>query len=785
MSDYRLFLESKRVRVEPSGVEYPGDMHPSLFPFQSDIVRWALRRGRACIFADCGMGKTLMQLAWADKVQRHTGGKVLILAPLAVSNQTVDEGARFGISVKAARTHSDIDGPGIWITNYEMLHHFTPREFSGVVLDESSILKAYTGKVRTQIIESFVDTPFRLACTATPSPNDYMELGNHAEFMGAMSRTEMLSMYFIHDGGETQKWRLKGHAEGIFWKWVCSWAVMIRRPSDLGYSDDGFILPDLIIVSDVVGEDNGSVAATLHERRKARRESIGQRVERVASMVNATDHPWLVWVDLNDEGDAMEAAIPGSVQVAGADSPEDKADRMLGFASGKYRVLITKPSIAGFGMNWQHCADMAFVGLSDSYEKYYQAIRRCWRFGQANAVTAHVVTAPGEAAVVDNINRKEEEAKRMADEMVTHMADISSKEIRGLVRTEHTYKEDQAHSDLFKIHLGDCVEVLATLPDASVDYTVFSPPFASLYTYSNSERDMGNARTHSEFFEHFKFAIGHLLRVTKPGRLCSFHCMNLPTSKTRDGVIGLTDFRGELIRAFRDAGWIYHSEVVIWKNPVTAMQRTKALGLLHKQLKKDSGMSRQGIPDYLVTMRAPGDNAERVTHTDDGFPVAVWQQYASPVWMDINPSDTLQYRSARADQDERHICPLQLGVIERAIELWSNPGDTVLSPFAGIGSEGFVALRRGRKFVGIELKESYFNIAKQNLAAAASEPPDTRDVGPAHPDQVEAGSNKANRLVDLIEGNIKPVHAEMVASAPDEPEGDVNEVGEVQFALFD
>ena len=276
---------------------------------------------------------------------------------------------------------------------------------------------------------------------------------------------------------------------------------------------------------------------------------------------------------------------------------------------------------------------------------------------------------------------------------------------------------DQTEGENFVAYHGDCIDVMRGLPDDSIHYSVFSPPFASLYTYSASPRDMGNCRDYDEFFAHFMYLIPELYRVTKPGRLLSFHCMLLPTSKTRDGVIGLRDFRGELIRAFVECGWIFHSEVVIWKDPVTAMQRTKALGLLHKQIKKDSCMSRQGIPDYLVTMRKPGDNAEPVTHTNKTFPVELWQRYASPVWMDINPTDTLQYRSARENEDERHICPLQIDVIRRALKMWSNPGDTVLSPFMGIGSEGYVALEEGRRFVGAELKASYYGQACRNLAA--------------------------------------------------------------------
>jgi DNA modification methylase len=280
---------------------------------------------------------------------------------------------------------------------------------------------------------------------------------------------------------------------------------------------------------------------------------------------------------------------------------------------------------------------------------------------------------------------------------------------------------DQKEGDGWVMYHGDCVDVVRGLPESSVHYSIFSPPFASLYTYSNSERDMGNCSDHAQFFEHMDHLIPELFRVMIPGRLVSFHCMDLPTSKARDGVIGISDFRGALIRHFEAAGWILHSQVVIWKDPVTAMQRTKALGLLHKQLKKDSCMSRQGIPDYLVTMRKPGDNPERVTHTNETFPVQMWQRYASPVWMDIDPSDTLQHRSAREHDDERHICPLQLQVIRRGLELWTNPNDRVLSPFAGIGSEGHVAREMGRRFIGAELKKSYFDQAAANLTRAGKQ----------------------------------------------------------------
>ena len=731
--NYGEFLSTKSNIDVPTGIDVD-HINPMLFDFQRDITRWALKRGRAAIFADCGMGKTPMQLEWAN----HIPGKVLIVAPLAVSTQTIREAAKFGIDGVTYSPDGRVKSR-ITITNYERLERFDLSEFTGLVLDESSILKSYTGKFRTMLIERSVSVPFRLACTATPAPNDFMELGNHAEYMGTMTRSEMLAMFFIHDGGETQKWRLKGHGESEFWKWLCSWAVMIRKPSDLGYNDGDFILPGLHIEQRTVhasSVQDGFLfpveARTMAERRGARRSTIGDRVNAAAELANNSDESWLIWCDLNDESSMLSAAIPDAVEVRGSDSREHKESAMMGFSAGDVRVLVTKPSIAGFGMNWQHCHNMAFVGLSDSYEKFYQAVRRCWRFGQTCEVNAHVITADIEGAVVRNIRRKEEDAARMAEMMVDHMHDINAENIRGTKRTTNEYVTRTETGRGWTLHLGDSVEVIRGMETESVDFSVFSPPFASLYTYSNSDRDMGNSRDSAEFFEHFRFLINDLFRVTKSGRLVSIHCMNLPTSKVRDGYIGLRDFRGDIIRAFQDAGFIYHSEACIWKDPVTAMQRTKALGLLHKQIVKDSTMSRNGIPDYLVTMRKPGENADPVVGEfdhfcgDEGafksngrFSIDVWQKYASPIWDDIRPGNTLQYRAARHDDDERHICPLQLDVIHRALQMWSNPGDVVFSPFAGIGSEGYESLKLGRRFVGIELKGSYFDVAVSNLKAAA------------------------------------------------------------------
>lgn len=697
----------------------PSSFINQMFPFQKKITEWALKCGRACIFADCGMGKTLMELAWAKEVSRY--GKVLIVAPLAVAQQTTREGDKFGIPCVYSRKLCDSD---ITVTNYEMLSKFNPDDYIGFIIDESSILKSFDGKYRNMLMDFSSNIKYRLACSATPAPNDYMELGNHSEFVGALSRTEMLSKYFVHDGGRTSNWRLKGHAEVEFWRWVSTWAVAITHPSEIGDDTPGYTLPDLtthmeyIDLPDDIHESQGTLfpvpVKTLNEQRAVRRGTLNERVEKIKHIVSLhPDEPFIIWCELNDEADAIMKAIPGSVQVAGKDSIETKESRLIGFSMQDYNILISKPSIAGHGMNWQHCSKMIFAGASHSYEQFYQTVRRCWRFGQTKNVHVYIVISALDESIIQNMQRKEQEAETMKKAMSKTVMEyfLQSREI------DHPETQKSESNKWIMFH-GDCVETTKKIESDSIHYSIFSPPFSSLYTYSDSPYDMGNCENDDEFIGHFKFLVHELYRVLMPGRLVSFHCMNLPTSKSRDGFIGIRDFRGELIRLFESEGFIYHSEVCIWKDPVTAMQRTKALGLLHKQIKKDSAMSRQGIPDYLVTMRKPGDNPEPVTHTNEDFPVSLWQRYASPIWSDINPSDTLQFRSAREHKDERHICPLQLEVIRRALKIWSNPGDVVLSPFAGIGSEGYVSIEEGRQFIGVELKESYYNQAVGNLKNA-------------------------------------------------------------------
>ena len=448
---YAAFLKSKAITTQNTGFDVPRDtLNRGLFDWQRDIVYWALRKGKAALFEDCGAGKAFQSLEWSRQVHLHTGKPVLIVTPLAVAEQTRREGVKFGIESKVCRENDEIMN-GINITNYEILDHFELAQFAGVVLDESSILKAYDGKTKQAIIDSFRETPYKLSCTATPSPNDYMELGNQAEFLGVMTRGEMLATFFVHDGGDTSKWRLKGHAESKFWEWVASWAVVLTNPADLGYDGSDYVLPPLNVeqitvrtdVENSVGEQLAmfaSTAQTLTERREARRSSLKERCEAAKRLKEKEPgEQWLFWVDLNAEADELKSIMPDAVEVRGTDTPEYKSDKLNGFTVGDVRCLISKPSIAGFGLNWQCCHNMVFVGLSDSYEMLYQAMRRCWRFGQTHPVNVYIVISEQEGAVKENIERKERQAATMQAEMVKFTKTILEKEIRGTCRETIEY----------------------------------------------------------------------------------------------------------------------------------------------------------------------------------------------------------------------------------------------------------------------------------------------------------------------------------------------------------
>ncbi len=726
MTTYDQFIDGKTKVACASGFE-PKPIRAPLFDWQKHVVRWALRQGRAALFEDCGLGKTLQQLEWSRQVAAHTSGPVIILTPLSVAQQTAEEAEKFGLKAKVVSEQAEVTGPGIWITNYEKLEHFDPSKFSGVVLDESSILKNFTGKTRIALTHAFGLTPYRLCCTATPSPNDYTEFGQHAAFLGICSPAQMLATFFVNDTFNTGDWRLKGHAQGEFWKWLASWAACLSKPSDIGFKDEGYNLPPLIMKSEIVHVDETAnageelfrhstlSATTMHRELRMTSEA---RAKRVAELVATNKEQWLIWCNTNDEADHLKALMPWAMEVRGSDPAHKKETAAKDFTSGKIRALISKGSIFGYGMNFQNCRNVAFVGLSYSFEDFYQALRRSYRFGQTKEVRAYIVQAQTEGAILQNIQHKIEQHKTMQESMKEASRAFTENRIKELSKNTDLI---EASGQDWKMYHGDCVRAAKTIPDESVDFTIFSPPFADLFTYSDDLQDMGNCRDLSEFTKHFEFLIDEIARVTVPGREVAVHCVDLLSTKWKHGKIEFQDFSGEIIRAFWRKGFLFHSRICIWKSPVTEMQRTKAHGLLYKTLKADSCDSRVGCADYLLIFRKPGENPRPVFKRPEEFPVDLWQEYASPVWMTIDQGRVLNGEVAREHQDERHICPLQLDVIDRAVTLWSNPGDLVYSPFAGIGSEGYAAMKLGRKFVGSELKQSYFEQACANLNNAMAQ----------------------------------------------------------------
>lgn len=768
---YAEFVAGKHHRHRPTGFDWPAErLPPAMHPWQNAACRLALRRGRCALFLDTGLGKTLVQLAWASAVAEFTGRPVLLLCPIAVGPQTVREAGKFGVPGVVLFDPAD---PGraaaarVVVTNYHKLHLIDPGAFAGVVLDESSILKSFTGKVKQALCEAFAGTPYRLACTATPSPNDHMELGNHSQFLGVMDSTEMLTRWFINDLAEAGTYRIKGHAAGDFWAWVCSWAVCAALPSDLGGDDAGYVLPPLELVRHEVeaeevagpGELFRSDAVTATTLHRQKRETIVGRAAKVAECVAAEpDRAWLVWCDTDYEADALTAAIPEAVEVRGSHPDATKEERLSGFAAGRYRVLVTKPTVAGFGLNWQHCDRMAFAGLSFSFEQYYQSVRRCWRFGQRHPVRVHVVSSPGEWQVVQAVERKQAEFRAMQEGMRA-AARLNWREEGGGAMALSAAPSGRAVAGTgWELVNDDCVRAVGALPEKTVGFSIHSPPFSNLYIYSDSQFDMGNSADHSEFFRHYGYLVPALLRATIPGRLAAVHCKDLPLYRNRDGVAGLYPFPDEVTRLFISHGWTFHSRVTIWKCPVTEMERTKNHGLLHKTVKADSSAVRQGMADYLLVFRRPpadgllsdspvarpngltewhGD-PELDPRVNDAHPskyarkgkrskgdgetndsIRIWQRMADPVWWHIDQTDTLNVRQARDDRDEKHICPLQLGVIREAVGLWTLPGDLVIDPFTGIGSAGVVALGMGRRYWGSELKGAYFDAACRHLQAAA------------------------------------------------------------------
>jgi len=723
--DYAEFLASKTLLVKPSGKTIdPALINPVLFPFQRDIVVWACRKGRSAIFASTGLGKTAMQVEWA----RLIGERTIIVAPLSVARQTVRESlALLGVTIKYVRSDSEVDNSQqLYITNYEMIEHFDPALFGAVVLDESSILKSIDGATKDKLIAMFSDTPYRLCCTATPAPNDIKELANHSEFLGIMNRKDMLSCFFRYSQSSsterTDAWQLKGHAVQAFYEWLASWSIAIVRPSDLGYADDGYNLPKLtvqLITAETSYTPEGLLpgmlikAVSAIEAKRLRHQTIQDRASLIASTVNNSGEQWIVWVGLNDEGDTLEGMIPDSVQVTGSQSPEHKSTAIETFQDGKTRVLVSKTKICGFGMNLQNCHNMIFFGIDYSWESYYQAVRRCWRFGQTSPVNVQIVTSSQEIDVYNVLMQKEKEATAMIKKLVAAVAPNS--ELNPLAHKNVPYQTATETGHGWTLMLGDSTERMTEIPDESIDLSIYSPPFSDLFVYSASPRDVGNSKSQDEFFEHYGYIIRENLRVTKPGRLCCVHCQDLRAYQNADAYIGMKDFTGDVIQAYRDNGWEFWHRITIDKDPQVQAVRLKDSRLLFVTLRKDSTRLAGGYADYMLIFKKPGENQVPVV---PDVSEQEWINWARPVWNGIKETAVLPTRQAKANDDEKHMCPTQLPAIERCVRLWSNKGEKILSPFAGIGSEGHETVRLDRQFVGIELKPEYYNVALVNLRNA-------------------------------------------------------------------
>lgn len=711
-----------------SGFEVTDDkLSPFLFDFQKYCVRRMLKLGKGGIFAGCGQGKTLMQLEWAYRVARKEQRPVLILAPLSVSKQTIKEGADFGYNV---HRYSEIADTGefsaqLYIVNYEQLENVDEALFVGVVLDESSILKNFTGHYRKLLTEKFKHIPYKLCCSATPSPNDLNEIGNHSEFLNVLDAQDMRSKWFVREDG-MNNYRLKGHAKADFYGWIASWAIVFENPADIGFTETGkkFILPPLHYHEHQVETEpqdgclfaQGIVNATNFnaELRKTKK----QRLELAAQLARETEGQVLIWIKQNEEGEILRSLLPEAVEVKGNDKDTDKEHRLLDFAAGKIRILISKAKICGYGMNFQKCGTQIFVAPDFSFEDFYQQVRRSYRFGRNGDVNIHLIitdTMQNARAIIEEKQRKFEEMQREINRNV-------NEHNYGLLN-DYTYEEYR--DDKVFLMKGDTTIEIARIPDNSVDLIIFSPPFSSLFTYSNYIHDMGNNEDHESFFKQYAFLLKELYRILRPGRLMCVHTKDLGVYKNSSGYTGMYDFTGEHTRAVLAEKFKLHSKITIWCDPVLEMQRTKTQRLLYKQVTSDSSKTGIGMAEYITVFKKwegneadwkPIQNLNR-----ENFPLETWQRWASPVWMDIKRTDVLNGKEGTAQGDEKHICPLQLEVINRLVHLYSNEGEVVFTPFLGIGSEIYMAVKNRRRGIGCELKDSYFATAVSNIKRAEQE----------------------------------------------------------------
>lgn len=771
--NYQEFLEKKKIKVDAVGFKIDkSELNPMLYDYQADIVEIALWKGRFLLMQDTGLGKSPELLEWAYHVKLHVNKPVLIVAPLGVTYQLQKEGEKFNRPVIRIREPEQVTDVDCYVINYDILHKFTKiaKKFGGIVFDESAIFKGLSSKTRKLALQLVRNIPFRLCASATPSPNDFDELLRQAEILGIMKEKEAKANWFIQDGNSANKWRLKGHAEDGFWEWVSEWAVAMRMPSDLGYLNDNFQRSDLHIHEIVVAgkpykNQQGQmslfplVARTMSERREARKSTIFERVSEVVDLVHGgladyipdydpDNEPMIAWREYLNEADEVVNQLPEFVDIRGGQTMEEKEERIINFANSQNGKIVTDPRMFGHGMNFQHSRIQFFIGLSDSFESIYQAIRRQWRNFQKRDVHVFFITATTQGGVVKNIKRKEAQHDRLYDEIVARMAKHYNRNRTRIGRQEMEYKVDKFETENSVIWLGDSAEMLENEPDESVALTITSVPFPGMYAYTNSARDAGNCKDGQETTQHIQYIMEQVYRTTKPGRLCCIHLTQEPLFKWKDGHVGRLDFRGDIIRMMQNMGWIYWSEVSIVKNPQMKAMRTNDSGLTQASVHKDMARAAPAMNDYVVIFKKMGENdapipaliSPKYEKMDGWLTMEDWIAYAhgvwqfendadllplpEEIWLDIQESDVLRLNGKQAhvqgreDKDEKHLCPLQNGVIERLLLMYSNPDETVLDPFSGQGTTGYWSIYHGRKYRGCEIKESYWKLSQKVLQSA-------------------------------------------------------------------
>jgi DNA modification methylase len=731
---------------------------PHLFDYQRWVLERALERERFAAFLTTGLGKTAIQLEWARLVQRQHGGRTLIVAPLNIVGQTIEEAERFYtprqlhlVDLRDSATFRDWceNGTGIGITNYEKIDYATaPIGVQAVALDESSILKDCNGARRHALVHAFRGVRWKLACSATPAPNDRIEYAEHAYWLETVRSTrEFLAAYFVQRDGN---WQLKAHGVDAFYRHIASWSVFMVHPEAFRFADASDALPPLDVSyphievtaeqmeqaraheageqASLFGATPGGITSRTKMLQIANGFTYGDETERfhsnkplwIAECANVThaDEQVIVWVKFDEEGDALAALIPDALHLSGKTKVPERDRIIEEFRHGRgARVLILKPSMFGFGLNLQACRVQIFSSLDDSFERYFQCVRRSWRFGQTQGVKVYVPSTPFDQAMTQNVLNKQETYEADARRQEAIFVDV----LRPWDQTERSRYMPESHAELdraagdsWTMILGDSILHMEQMSEASMDLAVFSPPFANLFTYSSKAADMGNVKSDAEYRLQWKWFAERLLPVLKPGRVCAVHCMDIIRFAGQSGYRHTYDYPSDLRAGMEQAGFIYRARISIDKNPQIQATRTKDQNLLFVTLTRDALKSHPQAGEYVLIFTAPGENEVPVIAND--VTNQEWITWAHHIWYSIRETDVLNAALAKEDEDERHICPLQLSLIERLVRLYTNKGETVFSPFAGIGSEGWESLAWDRKFYGVELKRAYFETACTFLA---------------------------------------------------------------------